>query len=471
MTKQSKSRKVDPKPDTATRVALAGAAAGAVSQTSASVQPVTDPVVLDRLRVFADALRQTEPLAKAGTPAAEQAAKAIREGTARPHGLRPETVQRLATSRRNPSELMAGPNPQGKAAEFVAASDLPGNVRVSPDSAARQDLLRVVPTRDGTVFAPNGQVKVGGAQYVADSLIDMAASPGYGKVGIVDARFVNPDGSPRVSPDAFTAGQARRLQDAGVELRPVRDLESRANWTHKDIERFNRDGLDPVASHELDTLRDDIARAYRPKGMAGRMAGAAATAAATAAVVTLVVQALSEGKIDVATIAESAGEAALWGVGGTAADALLYHGAKAVGLTPDAAKSIAGTGVAVGFCLIATGADIAAEVQAAKAGEISTADAAAGSAMKAALDVLPLALAPLGLAGIPILIGAQFGGRWVIQRVRDGKMERRRKFDEDMQRTDHLHARIDRLQADMQRDNAESDEIDRLLETLVDGQR
>lgn len=458
------------KPDAATRVVMAGAAEGAVSQASASVKPVTDPAVLDRGHVFAEVLRQTKPLAKAGTPRAEQAAKAIFEGTARRHGLRPETAQRLATGRRNLSELTSGPNPQGKAAEFVAASDLPGDVRVSPDGAARQDLLSVVRTREGTVFVPSGQVKTGSAQYVTDGLIDMAASPGYGKIGIVDARLVNPDGSPRVASDAFTAGQARRLQDAGVELRGVRDLESRASWTHKDIERFRRDGLGPVEARQLDTLRNDIARAYRPKGVAGRAAGAAAMAAATAAVATLVVQAVSEGKIDLATVGEAAGEAAVWGVGGTAADTLLYHGAEAVGLAPEAAKSFAGTGVAAGFCLIAVGADVFEEVRAARAGEISTTDAVGGSAMKAALDILPLALAPLGPASIPILIGAQLGGRWVIQRVRDGKMERKRRFVEDMQRADRLSDRMDRLQADMRRDNAELDETDRLYEeTMMDG--
>ncbi len=472
------------KPDAATRVVLAGAVGGAISQASASARPVTDPGLIDQARVFAEAIRQTKPLARAGTLTAEQAAKTIRDDTAHRHGLLPETAQRLATGRRDLSDFTDGPHPQaqvGKAAEVVAASDLSGNVRVSPDGAARQggDLILVSRTRAGVVFVPIGEVKTGSAKYIVRSIERMAAETGRREPIIIDSRFLNPDGSPRVAPGAFTtdaqAGRVRRAQKAGVKLRGVRDLESRAarlrkNTKHlstKDIERIRRGELDPDTAWQLVTLRDDIARAYRLKGVVGRAAGAVAMAAATAAVATLVVQAVSEGKIDLATVGEEAGKAAVWAVGRTAADAILYHGANAVGLAPEVAKSFAETGVTVAFCLIA---DVSEEVRAARVGEISTADAVGGSAMKAALDILPLALAPLGPARIPILIGAQFGGRWVIERVRDGKRERKRRFAEDMMRADRLSDRMDRLQADMHRDNAELDETDRLYEeAMADG--
>lgn len=481
------------KPDAATRVVMAGVAVGAVSQASANPRPVTDPEVLRRSRDLAEALRQTEPLARAGTPAAEQAAKAIRDGTAHRHGLSPKTALRHATRRRVLRDFTKVQNPQGKTAEIVAASDIRDlhrgrdtgmvnppervapnvrDVRVSPDNQASKDLLLIARTPKGDIVVLNGEVKTGAAKYIVREIDRMAATKGRGKVMITDSRFVNPDGSPRVSPDAFTAKQARRIQDAGVELRGVRDLDRRSARLFKDIERYRRDGLDPIKARQLDTLRNDIARAYRPKGMVGRAAGAAAMAAATAAVVTLlVVQAVSEGKIDLITIGEAAGKAAVWGAGGTAADAILYRGANVAGLAPEAAKSFAETGVAAAFCLIAVGADVSEEARAARAGEISTADAVGGSAMKAALDILPLALAPLGLPAIPILIGGQLGGRWVIQRVRDGKMERKWRFAEDMQHIDQLGDRIgcfgdraDRLLADMRRDNAELDETGRLYE-------
>ena len=475
------------KPDAATRVVIAGAAEGVVSQASANPRPVTDPGLIDQTRVLVEAIRQTEPLARAGTPAAEQAAKAIRAGHAHRHGLRPEKALEHATRSRGLSKFTEGPHPQaqvGKAAEVVAASDLSGDVRVSPDGAARQggDLISVSRTHAGAVFVPIGEVKTGTAKYIVRSIERMAAETGRREPIIIDSRFLNPDGSPRVAPGAFTtdaqAGRVRRAQEAGVKIRGVHDLESRAaqflesvaDLSPEDIERIRSGDFDPDAVRQFVTLRDDIARAYRFKGVAGRAAEAATMAAATTAVVTLVVQAVSEGKIDLATIGKAAGEVTVWSVGGIAADALLYHGAKKFGLPSEVAESFAGTGVTAGFCLIAVGTDVSAEVRAAQAGEISTADAVGGSAMKTALDILPLALRLLKVPAIPILIGAQFGGRWVIQRVRDGKMERKRRFVEDMQRADRLSDRMDRLQADMRRDNEELDETDRLYEdAMTDG--
>lgn len=471
------------KPDAATRVVMAGVARRAISQASASARPVTDPGLIDQKRDFAELIRQTTPLAGAGTPKAEQAAKAIRHYTAHRHGLSPEKALEHATRRRDLGEFTKGAWPKaqvGKAAEVVAASDhRPGKVRVSPDDRARQggDLISGSRTRAGTVFAPIAEVKTGCAKYIVKSAKRMAAE-GRRELMIIDSKFLNRDGSPRVAPGAFTtaeAGHMRRAQEAGVKLRGVRDLESRAAWlcknvkhlSPKDKERIHRGELDEDTAYKLVNLRGDIARAYRPKGVAGRAAGTAAMAAAMAAVATLVVQAVSEGKIDLAIVGEKAGKAAVWAVGETAAEAILYHGANTVGLAPEVAKSFAETGVMVAFCLFA---DVSEEVRAARGGEISTADAVGGSAMKAALDILPLALAPLGPARIPIFICARLGGRWAIERVRDGKTERKRRFVEDMQRADRLDARMDRLQADMRRDNTELDESDRLYEeAMADG--
>lgn len=452
---------------------------------SAGAQPVVDPATRDGGRAFAEALRQTEPLAAPGTRAAGQAARAIREGTARPSGLRPETARRLATEAGSLDTLFAGANPRGKAAEAIAALDYrdlhagrdtgmvnaPGrlapnlhDVRLSPDPAARRDLLFRFRTRDGMLVAkPNGQVKVGSARYVADELTAMASSPGYGKVGYVDSRFVNPDGSPRVAADSFTAGQAQRLRRAKVRLRGVRDLDSRAGRLLEDVARHGRDGLDPVARRRLAALRDDIARAYLPGRTAARGLGAAATAAAASAVAALVVQAASGGEIDLAAIGEAAGEAALWAAGGVAADALLYRAAAGAGLAPEAARAFAGTGVTAGFCLVAAFADVAMEARAARAGEISTAQAAAGSAAKIALDILPLALASLGWAGIPIFLGAQIGGRWVIGRARAADARLKREIAQDMRQAAGLRARLDSLEADDRRLEAECDETDRIF--------
>ena len=469
--------------------AAVSSAAGVVSPVDVVAKPVTDPDVLDQGRLFDEAIRQTRPIAAPGTRDAEQAAKAVQEGTARPHGLHPETCRRLVTEGTDLEGLLSGANPEGKAAEVVAALDYrdlhdgrdPGmvnpkqpapnceDVRLNPDNAGRKDLLFRFRTKDGTLISvPNGQVKTGSARYVADDLVRMAETPGAGKVGYVDSRFVNPDGSPRVAPDAFTESQARRLREAGVELRGIRDLDKRARELLKNIKRHRKDGLDPAARRQLKQLRKDIARAYQWKGVAKRMAGGAATAAASAAIITLVVQAASDGEVDVAAVGEAAGEAALFGGGGTLADAGLYQiGTRYLDLTPEAAKAFAQNGVAAGFCLLAVGTDLFDEVTAARAGEISFADAVAGSSAKAALDLLPFVFAPLGIAGVPLLVGAQLAGRWVIARVREADRKIQSAAEENLRRIASLHARLDRLDASFEQARIDCEDTDRLYASVM----
>ena len=454
-------------------------------------KPVTDPDVLDQGRLFHEAIRQTRPIAAPGTRDAGQAAKTVQEGTARrPPGLHRETCRRLVTEGTYLERLLSGANPEGKAAEVVAASDYrdlhdgraPGmvnppkrlasnceDVRLNPDNAGRKDLLFRFRTKDGTLISvPNGQVKTGSARYVADDLVGMAETPGAGKIGYVDSRFVNPDGSPRVAPDAFTESQARRLREAGVELRGIRDLDKRARELLKNIKRHRKDGLDPAARRQLKQLRKDIARAYQWQGTAKRMAGGAAFAAATAAIVTLVVQAASDGEVDVAAVGEAAGEAALFGGGGVLADAGLYHvGTRFLDLTPEAAKAFSQNGVAAGFCLLAVGTDLFDEVTAARAGEISFADAVAGSSAKAALDLLPFVFAPLGIAGVPLLVGAQLAGRWVIARAREADRRIQLAEEENLRQIAGLHARLDRLDASFVRARIDCEDTDRLYASVM----
>lgn len=447
--------------------AASGASAGVISPVHVVAVPVVDPAVLDQGRVFSEAVRQTEPLAAAGSREAAQAAKVVGDGTALPNGLKAETCKRLVTNGKTLESFVSGANPNGKAAEVVAVADYrdlhagadPGmtnaprkvasnvhDIRLSPDHASRKDLVFQFRTKDGMLITKsNGQVKTGSGQYVSDKLVQMAETPGYGKVGYVDSRFVNPDGTPRVAPGAFNEAQARRLQKAKVRLRGIRDLDSRGEQLVDNISKHTKDGLDPVARRQLQQLRDDIARAYQPKGIATRVAGGAAVAAATAAILTLVVQAASGGDVDVATVGDAAGKGAAFGAGGALADAGIYHAATKLGMAPEAAKSLAQQGVAAGFCLLAVGADVFAEVKAARAGEVSTASAVAGSSAKAALDLLPFVLAPLGLAGVPVLIGAQLGGRWVIGKLRAADRRIELAIEEDLVAVASLHARMDNM--------------------------
>ena len=470
----------------ANAAAAAGSAAGVASPVGVAARPVTSPDVLEQGRLFGEAIRQTRPVAASGTRDAGQAAKAVGEGTARRHGLHPETCRRLVTEDMDLEGLLSGPNPEGKAAEVVAALDFgdlhaghdpgmvnpPGrpapnfeDVRLNPDNAARKDLLFRFRTEDGMLISrPNGQVKTGSARYVADDLVKMTETPGAGKTGYVDARFVNRDGSPRVAPDAFTESQARRLRGAKVRLRGIRDLDKRAGKLHENIGRYRKDGLDPVARREIEQLRQDITRAYQWKGVAARMAGGAAVAAAVAAIVTLVVQAASDGEVDVAAVGDAAGKAALFGGGGALADAGLYHvGTSCLELAPEAAKAFAQNGVAAGFCLLAAGTDIFHEATAARAGEISFADAVAGSSAKVALDLLPIVFAPLGIAGVPVLIVTQLAGRWAIARVREADRKIRLAEEENLRQIAGLHARLDRLEARSERVAVECADTDRIF--------
>ncbi|PWV64549.1 hypothetical protein [Plasticicumulans acidivorans] len=423
-------------------IALSSAAAGAnVVHPNTVAQTVTDPAIIDRGCLYAEAINQTRPLAKPGAEAL-RIADMVRDGTARPHGLTQTVAERMATSGRSLDSFINGANPRGKAAEVVVTSDYRAlhvghdtgivnppehvaqnlrDIRLAPDAASRKDLVFAFETKNGDVlWKYNGQVKTGGAQYVSDTLVEMAKTPGYGKVGYVDARYVNPDGTPRVAPDAFTSGQARRLQGAEVRLRGVSNLEKRADQLMADIESGKRDGLAPVARQELQQLRDDIAAAYRARGVVSHIGGGAVIAAASAAVVSLVVQLATEGKVDAKTVGKSAGTGAIFGAGGAAADASFYHfGTEVRELVPEAATEFAKQGVAIGFCVLAVGTDLISEIRAACRGDVTVAGAVGGTAAKTALDLLPLVMAPLGLAGLPVLVGAQVGGRWLIGKTRE----------------------------------------------------
>lgn len=440
-------------------------AAANVVHPSVAARAVTDPGVLDQGRVFTEALNQTRPIASPGSADALRIADMVRDGTARPNGLTQTTAERMATSGRSLDSFIDGANPGGKAAEVVAASEYRAlhaghetgivnppkhvaanlrDIRLAPDSSSRKDLVFAFDTKSGdVVWKCNGQVKTGGPQYVADTLVEMAKTPGYGKVAYVDKRYVNTDGTPRVAPDAFTKRQARQILEAKIPLRGIPDLEKRAEQLMADIKASKVDGLDPVARQELQHLRDDIAAAYRARGVIGRIGGGAAIAAASAAVVSLAVQLVTQGKVDAKIVGKAAGTGAIFGAGGAAADAGLYHlGTKVLELAPEVAKEFAKQGVSIGFCVIAVGTDLLSEIRAARRGEVTMAGAIGGTTAKTALDLLPLVMAPLGLVGLPVLVGAQVGGRWLIGKAREADRVLEQAIAADMALADNLSQRM-----------------------------
>lgn len=489
----------DHEPDSTHRTqgaAAASSAATAIGTTNPKVspRPVTDPAVLDQGRLFSEVHRQAQPLTDVGSTGLPGIVPIVRDGSARKYGISAEKAEGYATSPRPPASLLQGPHPKGKAAEVVAISDyrmlhdgadpgiinppkhIAGNVadiRLSPDNYSCKDLLFGFQTKNGHVlWKYNGQVKTGSGTYITESLVKMTQTDGYGKVGYVDARFVNTDGSPKVGPDAFTPFQARQLQDANVELRGIPDLEKRATLLLKNIAASQQDSLDPVARKQLEQLRDDIAAAYRAKGVAGRLAGGVAIGAASAALVSIVMQLATDGRVDAKAVGHSVGAGAAFGIGGAAADAGMYHLAtKSLGMLPEAAKDLAQQGVAGGFCLVAAGADVFSEIRAADSGELTALEAVCGSAAKATLDLLPLLLAPLGLVSLPILIGAQIGGRYLLAKMRCSDRALREAAVEDRPLIDGIKRRLAAFDETAQSIETRSAEIRQLYSRMMQGDR
>jgi hypothetical protein len=351
----------------------------------------------------------------------------------------------MAGRGRSLDSFTQGPNPRGLAAEVVATSDYrdlhagtnPGivnapahvspnvrDIRLAPDSSSRKDLVLAIDMNGRIAWKSNGQVKTGGSEYVCRSLVKMASTPGYGKVGYVDARYVNTDGTPRIAPDAFKSSQARRLQEAQVRLRGIPDLDGRASQLIENINASKADGLDPIARHELQLLRDDIAAAYGVHGVLGRLGGGAVVAAAWGAGVSLTVQLVTDGEVDAKVVGRSAAHAAILGVGGVAADAGLYHlGTRRLEMAPEAAKEFAQQGVSGGGSMFAAITDLITEAQAARRGEVTVVGAVAGAAAKTAIDLLPLVLPPLGPARLPLQVGVQIGGRLLVDKARQADRE------------------------------------------------
>jgi hypothetical protein len=456
------------------------------------IRPVTDNNVLDQTRVFSELLHQTQPIEQPETDAAKELAEIIIEGTARTNGLTNKVALNQVTSPREINQLINGNHQKGKAAEIVTASDYrmlhegsdPGimnspkkvasnvkDIRLAPDAGSKKDLLFAFERKDGTViWKYNGQVKTGGAQYVADSLVEMAYTPGYGEVAYVDARYVNPDGSPKVGDGAFTEAQAKRLQQAKVRLRGIPNLEERSTTLLENIKKYEKDGLTPEARTQLETLRDDIAASYKLHGVAGRMVGGAAIGAASAAVLSLVIQLATEGKIEIKAVGQAAGIGATFGAVGVAADAGFYHLAtKALGMSPEVAKSFAQQGVAIGFCLIAISTDLFSEAKSVHRGDITTAGLIGGVSAKIALDLLPLVMAPLGLAGLPILVGSQLGGRWLIAKVRTTDRTIERVIAEGMTLADVMDLRIQEFDRTVTSITAECNSTDQIFQRIMEG--
>lgn len=473
-----------------------GVAASIAAEASNVVQivarPVADPGVFDRESVFREASHQARPLAEPGSGLADRTLKLVQNGNARHPILSEETARRLITEGCELTDLVKGRYASSTPAEVVVAHDFKAqnsggdagivnhpshrspnvvDVRVAPDCTGRRDILFLIedPKKGLKFYKSGGQVKTGAPDYVTRTLERLPEKLDYGQTAYVDTKYVNADGTPRVAPDAFSKAQARRLQKSGVRLRGVKDLERRADQLVQDIKKAATDGLSPESRAQLQQLRDDIARSYRGPALAGRVAGGAAIAAASAAILTLLVQAASGGEIQGAHIRDAAVNGGLVGAGGALAEAGIHRAATQAGAAPELARTLAQQGVAAGFCLIAVGTDVRSEVAAARRGDVSVAGAASGSCAKAALDLLPLVLAPLGFWGVPVLLGAQLGGRWVISRLRAKEEAFGALVVEDLAAAVELHSSLDQMLLEADDMKNECDSTDAIFRSVMAG--
>ena len=460
-----------PSPDSQDRAT--GHALGAAANPALRARPVTDAGVLRQHANFAELRRQRRPIVSRG--ATSNATQFFAEGTTRRSGLRPETIDAYAHGATPPDAFFSGMHPKGKAGEVLAAREVKqallgrpthctnapaptprvSDVRLNPDPTAIRDLILEIRTDSGTVLQPGPQVKNGTPSYIARRAVEDATKPGYARDYVIDGRLVNPDGTPRVAPGAFTEMQAQQIQDAGIRLTGIDGLEAYSDYLLQDASAWQADGLTPKARAALSDLRTRLAQAYRPEAVAGRALGAGATAIAASVLASVVHQIVTGGSVDVEVAFEGALPAGVIGAGSVAADAAAYHVfTRGLGLAPEAAQAAAAHVVATSLCLVAVAADVTAELSGAQQGERSCLDAAAGVAWKSTLNLLPLTLTPLGLGAIPVVLAAQIGGRRCIDHVRALDREAAATAERSLlaAHNDHadaesLHVRMDRLEA------------------------
>jgi hypothetical protein len=111
------------------------------------------------------------------------------------------------------------------------------------------------------------------------------------------------------------------------------------------------------------------------------------------------------------------------------------------------------------------------ELRAVCAGNITTLDAVSGTAFKAALTTLPLVLAPLGLAALPVLIATQIGGRWALTAIRARDARLVAAIAEDSALVKATLAENDRVQASVTQVFKCCDDTDQLFREIVGQQR
>lgn len=117
--------------------------------------------------------------------------------------------------------------------------------------------------------------------------------------------------------------------------------------------------------------------------------------------------------------------------------------------------------------MVAIGTDLFSEIRSLRRGDITTSGFVAGGCVKTALDLLPLVMAPFGLVGLPVLIGSQIGGRWLIAKVRARDQAIERAVAEDMALAEALNHRLLAFDRAVAASNAECDATDEVFQCVM----
>jgi hypothetical protein len=271
-------------------------------------------------------------------------ARFLQRHTALPRGLSRTTALKQAASTTRLKQFVSGTNPKGKCGEVIAARlyknavnvrcvnppRAPSNFsdcRLSPDCSSARDLIYVFELQDGRrIFRAGAQVKVGSARYIKRSLVKNAANPKYSKSAVVDGRFVDPGGAPRVAPDGFTPAQAANLRKAGIELHGIEDLEAQAQelYAHN-VEALRHDPDAPPSPTELAGAK--IRARYNVRNTIGRVGAAFLIGAAIAAGCEAWTQ-HRDGELDLAEVARQGAVGGLAGASIPLVETGAFHVAK-----------------------------------------------------------------------------------------------------------------------------------------------
>jgi hypothetical protein len=325
---------------------------------------------------------------------------------------------------RNPASEWVVVNPPSAPSRYICCW-------LNPDRTSTRDLLYLIDTRHGQIFTPGAQVKTGDPAYIAKSLLKHAKDARYGWTCDVDARLVNPDGTPRIGKNAFSKKYAEKLIEAKFKFVGIEGAED----TAKRAATIVLENQQIAYSQEIATYeRELIIRAnYAPRqvairaGFAGGITFLIIAGAASYQQYSYYKKVVKEGRLEdnpeirkefTRQAAKTVAKQAAIGGGIVAASVVVEAGAFHVAenfMPAPKAQVIASAVVSAGYA----GMDAMDEYIAYRSGEISKTEAITYGSIKAVMDGLPIAGQCLaGSGGAVIGMGLSTLLKWLLGCVR-----------------------------------------------------